>query len=117
VAKRPPTYTEQHYRADATPEQKLAIEDLGKTYLTFDRLRRDKRDTIWAYVARNLSRPLAYSASGGWANVVIGNPPWLAFRHMSADLQKRFRALAKDERVSPSPPEEGWHAVWRPPLA
>jgi len=91
--------TEQHYRANATPEQRLAIEDLGKTYLTFDRLRRDKRDTIWAYVARNLSRPLAYSASGGWANVVIGNPPWLAFRHMSADLQKRFRALAKDERI------------------
>jgi hypothetical protein len=91
--------TEQHYRDDTTAEQKLAIEDLGKTYLTFDRLRRDKRDTIWAYVARNLSRPLAYSASGGWANVVIGNPPWLAFRHMSADLQKRFRKLADDERV------------------
>jgi hypothetical protein len=91
--------TEQHYRADVTKEQKLAIEDLGKTYLTFDRLRRDKRDTIWAYVARNLSRPLAYSASGGWANVVAGNPPWLAFRHMSADLQRRFKALARDERV------------------
>jgi hypothetical protein len=91
--------TEQHYRAEVTPEQKLAIQDLGKTYVTFDRLRRDKRDTIWAYVARNLSRPLAYSAAGGWANVVIGNPPWLAFRYMSADLQKRFRALATDERV------------------
>jgi hypothetical protein len=26
---------------------------------------------------------------------VIGNPPWLAFRHMSADLQKRFIALAE----------------------
>ena len=91
--------TEQHYRADLTNEQKLAIEDLGKTYLTFDRLRRDKRDTIWAYVARNLSRPLAYSAAGGWANVVIGNPPWLAFRHMGADLQKRFKGLARDERV------------------
>jgi SAM-dependent methyltransferase len=91
--------TEQHYRADVTAEQKLAIEDLGKTYLVFDRLRRDKRDTIWAYVARNLSRPLAYSAAGGWAYVVIGNPPWLAFRHMSPALQKRFRELAKDERV------------------
>ncbi len=91
--------TEEHYRADVTQEQKLAIEDLGKTYITFDRLRRDRRDTIWAYVARNLSRPLAYSAAGGWANVVIGNPPWLAFRHMSADLQKRFKELARDERV------------------
>jgi hypothetical protein len=91
--------TEQHYRADLSDEQKLAIEDLGKTYLTFDRLRREHRDTIWAYVARNLSRPLAYSAAGGWAHVVVGNPPWLALRHMSADLQKRFKELAQYERV------------------
>lgn len=91
--------TEQHYRADVTREQELAIKDLGKTYVTFDKLRREGRDTVWAYVARNLSRPLAYSAAGGWANVLIGNPPWLAFRHMSADLQKRFRELAKEEKV------------------
>jgi hypothetical protein len=50
-------------------------------------------------VARNLSRPLALSFGAGWANVVVGNPPWVAFRHMSADLQKRFRELAKGERV------------------
>jgi predicted RNA methylase len=91
--------TEQHYRADVTKEQELAIQDLGKTYVTFDRLRREGRDTVWAYVARNLSRPLAFSAAGGWAHVVIGNPPWVAFRHMSADLQSRFKALATGERV------------------
>lgn len=90
---------EQHYRADVTHEQKLAIEDLGKTYVTFDRLRREGRDTVWAYVARNLSRPLAFSADGGWAHVVVGNPPWVAFRHMSTDLQKRFKELANGERV------------------
>ncbi len=90
--------TEQHYRADVTNEQQCAIRDLGKTYVSFDQLRRDRRDTIWAYVARNLSRPLAYSATGGWAHVV-GNPPWLAFRHMSADLQKRFKELARGEKV------------------
>jgi len=91
--------TEQHYRADVTDEQQRAIEDLGKTYLTLDKLRREGRDSIWAYVARNLSRPLAYSAGGGWANVLIGNPPWVAFRHMSEDLQKRFKELARGARV------------------
>lgn len=91
--------TERHYRADLSVELKLAVQDLGKTYETFDRLRREGRDTVWAYVARNLSRPLAFSASGGWAHVVVGNPPWLAFRHMTADLQKRFRELANGERV------------------
>lgn len=91
--------TEQHYRADVTEEQKWAIKDLGKTYVTFDRLRREGRDTVWAYVARNLSRPLAFSAAGGWAHVVIGNPPWVAYRHMSSDLQSRFKELAASERV------------------
>jgi SAM-dependent methyltransferase len=91
--------TEQHYRADVTDEQQLAIRDLGKTYVTFDRLRREGRDSVWAYVARNLSRPLAYSAAGGWAHVVVGNPPWVAYRHMSQDLQKRFKELAKGARV------------------
>ncbi|TVS01003.1 MAG: SAM-dependent DNA methyltransferase, partial [Rhodospirillales bacterium] len=91
--------TEQHYRADVTREQELAIKDLGKTYVTFDRLRREGRDSVWAYVARNLSRPLALSAGGGWAQVVVGNPPWVAFRHMNADMQKRFRTLATDELV------------------
>jgi len=91
--------TEQHYRAGVTEEQKLAIADLGKTYLTFDKLRREGRDSVWAYVARNLSRPLAFSAGGGWASTVVGNPPWVAYRHMSADLQKRFKELAKGEKV------------------
>lgn len=91
--------TEQHYRAEVTDEQKHAIADLGKTYVTFDKLRRDGRDSVWAYVARNLSRPLAFSAGGGWASVVVGNPPWVAYRHMSADLQKRFKELARGENV------------------
>lgn len=107
---------EQHFLAKATREFAIAIQDLGKTYVTLDRLRQEERDTIWVYVARNLSRPLAYSASawvnrmpgepprpeglsGGWAQVVVGNPPWVAFRHMSPELQKRFKELAKGEKV------------------
>ncbi len=87
-------FPDAEYR-DYGDDEAQAVTDIGATYLVYDRLRRDGRDSIWAYVARNLSRPLAYSAGGGWANVVIGNPPWVAFRHMSADLQKRFRELAK----------------------
>lgn len=89
--------TEQHYKSDLTREQVQAIQDLGRTYVTFDRLRREGRDTIWAYVARNLSRPLAFSSGGGWANVLVGNPPWVAYRHMKASLQRRFQELAKEE--------------------
>jgi hypothetical protein len=91
--------TEQHLKRDVTAEEKTAITDLGQTYEVFDRLRREGRDTVWAYVARNLSRPLSLSASGGWAHVIVGNPPWVAYRYMSEDLQKRFKSLAKAERV------------------
>jgi hypothetical protein len=69
------------------------------TYSIFDDLRQQQRDSVWTYVARNLSRPLALAFGTGWANIVVGNPPWVALRHMSQDLQKRFRELAKAERA------------------
>jgi len=90
---------QEHHKRDLTQEERIAIGDLGATYETFHRLRLEGRDTIWSYVARNLSRPLALAGGGGWAHVVVGNPPWVAYRHMSADLQKRFKELAKGERV------------------
>ncbi len=91
--------TTQHYHRPTTEEENLGIEDLGKTYLIYDELRKIGRDSIWSYVARNLSRPLAFSARGGRVNVLIGNPPWVALRHMSDPLQTRFKELAKAEDV------------------
>ena len=90
---------EQHYRRDIEPQERAAVGEMVTTYSVFDNLRRHNRDSVWTYVARNLSRPLALAFGTGWANIVVGNPPWLAFRHMSEDLQKRFRELAKAERV------------------
>jgi len=82
------------------PLEEKGIAELGATYVTYDRLRREGRNSIWSYVARNLSRPLAYTHAGSpWANVVVGNPPWVAYRHMSADLQKRFREISRGEGV------------------
>ncbi|MBM0169186.1 Eco57I restriction-modification methylase domain-containing protein [Altererythrobacter sp. C41] len=91
--------TRQHYQRETNAEEDQSISDLGATYETFHKLRLEGRDTIWSYVARNLSRPLALASGGGWANVLVGNPPWVAYRHMSTDLQKRFKELAKGERI------------------
>lgn len=90
---------ERHYKRDITAAESDGIRDMVATYSVFDKLCQQGRDSVWTYVARNLSRPLALSFEAGWANVVVGNPPWVAFRHMSADLQKRFREMAKGERV------------------
>ena len=48
---------------------------------------------------RNLSRPLYLAAETRKADVIVGNPPWLAFRNMNEDLKKRFREMAQGERV------------------
>lgn len=90
---------QRHYYRQLTPAEEHGVTDMGAAYVVFDQLRREGRDSVWTYVARNLSRPLALAFGNGWANVVVGNPPWLAFRHMSKDLQKRFRELANAERV------------------
>jgi hypothetical protein len=76
-----------------------ALTDTTKTYATFDALRRAGRDTIWSYVARNLGRPLYFSAPDRRADVVVGNPPWIALRYMSAALQRRFKEMAKADHV------------------
>lgn len=90
---------EQYYKRELGNSEDAAVGDLTETYETYDYLCKMGRNSIWSYVARNLTRPLTFSAGGHWANVLIGNPPWLAFRHMTEGLQKRFRELAKGERI------------------
>lgn len=63
---------------------------LAATYRTFDALSREGRNHIWGYMARNLARPIALSAAPKM-DVIVGNPPWLSYRYMSADLKARFR--------------------------
>jgi hypothetical protein len=63
---------------------------LKEAYEAFRRLQREGRNHIWGYVARNLSRPIWLASEKQKADVVIGNPPWLAYRAMNKATQKRF---------------------------
>ena len=65
---------------------------LLETYEVMRRLQSEGRNHIWGYVARNLARPVWLSSEDQKADVVIGNPPWVAYRYMSAGFQRRFRA-------------------------
>jgi hypothetical protein len=63
---------------------------LKEAHDAFRRLQREGRSHIWSYVARNLSRPIWLASEKQKADVVIGNPPWLAYRAMNKATQKRF---------------------------
>ncbi len=72
---------------------------LEETYETMRRLQNEGRNHIWGYVARNLARPVWLSSEGQKADVVIGNPPWVAYRHMQGSFQKRFRDECRAARL------------------
>lgn len=64
---------------------------LINTYDTLHQLDRDGRNHIWGFVARNLVRPIWLSQQAQRVDVVIGNPPWLAYRFMDRAIQVQFR--------------------------
>lgn len=66
-------------------------ETLVTTYGHLNALRQSGRDHIWGYIARNLSRPLWLSSRYQRADVIVGNPPWLSYRYMAPELQRKFR--------------------------
>ncbi len=52
----------------------------------------DGRDSIWAYILKNLSRPLVLAEKG--FDVVAGNPPWLSYRYINSPVwQEEVKAL------------------------
>ena len=66
-------------------------EKLAETYETLCQLHGERRDHIWGFVTRNLVRPVWLSQEEQRADVVIGNPPWLSYRYMDGESQRRFR--------------------------
>jgi hypothetical protein len=75
------------------PEDRAAVE-LAFTKLC--RLHDAGRDHLWSYYIRNLARPLSFTRPEGHADVLVGNPPWLAYRAMPPKLQGTYRRLAEE---------------------
>ncbi len=75
----------------------VAEPDRPAVKLVFEKLCRlhdAGRDHVWGYYVRNLARPLSFTRPAGQADVLVGNPPWLAYRHMPPAIQERYKALA-----------------------
>ncbi len=72
---------------------------LVATFEAMRRLQQEGRNHIWGHVARNLARPVWLASDVRKADVVVGNPPWVSFRYMSAEFQKRFREECRASRL------------------
>lgn len=77
----------------AIPESYQEI--IKETFKTMCRLHDEGRDHIWAYYVRNLARPLWLSRPGNQVDMLIGNPPWLAYSQMTPEMQETFRSLSE----------------------
>jgi hypothetical protein len=64
---------------------------LGRTFARLLELKRAGRNSIWPFVLRNLIRPIWLSRPDQRADVVIGNPPWVAYRHLSPEMKPRLK--------------------------
>ena len=74
---------------------------LRKTFSLLCDLNADGRDSIWSYFIRNQARPLWLSMPSRRVDVLVGNPPWVAYRFMTEDMQEQYRALGTE------------HGIWR----
>ena len=72
----------------ATPEDADA---LAQTFAHLQSLYRAGRNGIWTFVFRNLVRPIWLSRPEQRADVVVGNPPWIVYRHLSPSMKERLR--------------------------
>ncbi|MFJ9564307.1 N-6 DNA methylase [Streptomyces fuscichromogenes] len=59
----------------------------------------EERNHIWSYYVRNLARPMWLSMAENRVDVLIGNPPWLSYRHMPKDMQDRFREMSQSREL------------------
>lgn len=76
-----------------SPEDRPTVQ---ATYDVLCDLHDQELNHVWGYYIRNQSRPVWLSRLENRVDVIIGNPPWLAYRFMSANLQKVFQRRAKE---------------------
>jgi hypothetical protein len=67
-----------------------------EAFETLCALHDEGRNHIWGYYVRNLARPYAFSRPDNQVDLLVGNPPWLAFRFMPKGMQERYAQLAKE---------------------
>jgi SAM-dependent methyltransferase len=68
---------------------------LEETYALLCDLHDQGRNHIWAFYVRNQARPTWFAQPEHRVDVLVGNPPWLSYRYMPAEMQARFAERAR----------------------
>lgn len=71
----------QHFAATDNEPLVLALFTIAETLKDFID---EDRDTIWAFVLKNIYKPLFFR---GKFDFIMGNPPWIAYRYMEPGYQ------------------------------
>jgi SAM-dependent methyltransferase len=82
------------FKRYSVPESDQAV--VTDTFKKLCMLHDTGRNHIWGYYVRNLARPFWLAREPNKVDVLVGNPPWLAYRHMTAEMQKEFRILSEE---------------------
>ncbi|MFM9432225.1 N-6 DNA methylase [Arthrobacter sp. MP_2.3] len=62
-------------------------------------LNADGRNHIWGYFVRNQVRPLWFSFPERQVDILVGNPPWVAYRFMTEAMQSKFRTFSANRNL------------------
>lgn len=76
-----------------------AKDSMWSTCRTLTKLIRTNKDTIYAFIVKNVYRP----ATIGRFDIVMGNPPWLSYRYIRLpDYQRSLKSMIlKEHRLLP----------------
>ena len=89
---------------------------LAQTFAQLQSLYRAGRNGIWTFVFRNLVRPVWLSRPEQHADVVVGNPPWIVYRHLSAGMKDRLREALRGYELwvggSLATQQDMWALFW-----
>jgi SAM-dependent methyltransferase len=69
---------------------------LNANFVRLKELHEAGRNHIWSYYIRNVSRPAWLARDENRVDVLVGNPPWLSYRHMTRAMQDRFKTMCQD---------------------
>ncbi|WP_162834445.1 S1 family peptidase [Amycolatopsis circi] len=77
-------------------KEKVDQSVIWETFKSMCRLHDDERNHIWGYYVRNLARPVWLCRPENRVDVLIGNPPWLAYRYMTKMQKASFRSMSSE---------------------